>query len=341
MARIFLTGASGYIGGDVLHLLATQHPEYKLSLLVRDAAKGREISSSYKDVEILHGDLDDADILTQAVSKVDVVLHLAATGHLASVQTIHKALAAAENKSPAYWIQISGASALAAGELADPSRVPGSGSDVVYDDLDGIEAIRSVIRKHPARAVDNYVLDTVSSTPQVKAALVFPPIIYGTGRGPVNQRSVQIPELARVTLERKRGLQVGEGLSSWGNIHIRDVSELFVKLTEKAVERTADERLWNQNGLYLTGIAELPFGEISKRVAAAAVKQGLIPTDDVDQLNAVDSDKLLPHGTVLYGTNARSKARRAKELVGWAPQHETLEEDIPRTVEAEAEQLGL
>lgn len=187
-----------------------------------------------------------------------VLADLAATGHLKSVQTIYDALSnkSTGSKSP-YYIQISGASALAAGELADKTRVFGSGSDVIYNDLTGIDSIKSFIKQYPSRAVDNYIISVNEQQSPVKTALVIPPIIYGQGRGPCNQRSIQIPDLANATLKRQRGLQVGPGESRWGNIHIHDLSRIFLRLIEKAVEGNQDENLWGAKGVFFTGVGEL------------------------------------------------------------------------------------
>jgi hypothetical protein len=189
------------------------------------------------------------------------------------VQTIHKALSSRDGKKgtlsslfsqanhpdakAAHWIQVSGASLLAAAELADKDFVAGEPSDTVFDDLDGLSDIQDVVRRHPARTVDNFILFRAAETPNVNTALVIPPIIYGQGRGPVNQRSMQIPDLAKATIERGRGLQLGRGLSRWGNVHVQDLSDLFVKLVEAAVEGKSDERIWNANGVYLTSVGEL------------------------------------------------------------------------------------
>lgn len=73
-------------------------------------------------------------------------------------------------------------------------------------------------------------------------------------------------------------------------------------------------------------------------MADAAADRGLIPAADVDEV----SGDLLPHGVVLYGTNARSRSRRGTECLGWNPQYRTgLDDEIPRAVEAEAVALGL
>lgn len=181
---------------------------------------------------------------------------LASNSHIKSVEAIHGALKArtASGKS-AHWVQVSGASALAAAEIADTSRVPGSPSDTVFDDLDGAADIRSLIQKFPSRVVDNYLFKAATETPQIKTAIVFPPIIYGPGEGVLKQRSIQIPELAKSTLKRGRGLQVGKGLSRWTDVHIHDLGDLFKLLVEKALQGDSGE-LWNLNGLYFPGVGE-------------------------------------------------------------------------------------
>lgn len=146
---------------------------------------------------------------------------------------------------------------MAVDELADKSRVSGSGSDIIYNDLTGIESIKSLIKKYPSRVVDNYMFSVEEQNSIVKTALVVPPIIYGQSRGPVNQRSIQIPGLANATLKRQRGLQIGSGQSRWGNIHIADLSRIFLRLVEKAVEGDEDSNVWGANGLYFTGVGEL------------------------------------------------------------------------------------
>lgn len=78
---------------------------------------------------------------------------------------------------------------------------------------------------------------------------MYAPLIYGQGKGPVNQRSIQVPDLARGTLRQKHGIQVGRGLSCWSNVHISDLAQLIVKLVVEA-QREFDPVLWNGNGIY-------------------------------------------------------------------------------------------
>ena len=116
----------------------------------------------------------------------------------------------------------------------------------MHDDLKDTGKIISIIRSNPARTVDNLVLDQDSS--KVKTALLVGPLIYGTGEGPGNTRSIQVPEMARVTLEKGEGFRVGAGKSVWSTIHVRDLGAVFGKLAQAADEDKADA--WNENGVY-------------------------------------------------------------------------------------------
>lgn len=147
---------------------------------------------------------------------------------------------------------------MAAGELASDSYVAGSPSSQVFDDISGVSDIKSIIQKHAsARVVDNYILDVAAENSHIRTALVFGPIIYGKGQGPINQRSYQIPELARVTLEKGHGVRLGQGLSRWGNIHVGDIGRIFTSLVDAATGEQYNSDLWGENGLYLAGVGEI------------------------------------------------------------------------------------
>lgn len=154
-----------------------------------------------------------------------------------------------------HWIQVSGASLLSFPDIE--KNAYGEPSDKVYNDYDGVEEVRQLIKRYSTkRLVDSFFLNLANSPNRPKTALVFPPLIYGRGRGPVNQRSVQVPESAKATLQRRAGFQVGKGQSIWSNVHITDISQIFAKLVEKAVQGE-DGELWNENGLYFAENGEL------------------------------------------------------------------------------------
>lgn len=123
----------------------------------------------------------------------------------------------------------------------------GQGGGKIYDDIQDTNEIISVIKGNPGRAVDNLILS--QDPAKVKTALIVGPLIYGQGQGPVNTRSVQVEEIARVTLETRHPFRLGAGLSTWSNIHVQDVASLVGLLTEAAIAHKTG--LWNEDGIYL------------------------------------------------------------------------------------------
>ncbi|OMP84377.1 hypothetical protein BK809_0000384 [Diplodia seriata] len=341
------TGATGYVGGDALHALHRAHPEYAISALIRDPAKTAAVfAKEYPDVRVVQGSLDDSDLIADEAAKADVVLNFAATSHLPSVKAIHEGLKKHRDASkPAYWLQISGATLLACGEIASKTfGEPPSPSSATYADLDS-SAIWAQAKQYPSRTVDNYIREIAEEeggSSGIQTALLVGPIIFGAGRGPGNRRSIQIPELARTAVRRGKAWQVGRGLAEWDHVHVRDLSDITVRLVERAVQGGgADQGVWGRDGVYFAGVGRVSFGDISRRIAAAAVALGAADSLDVEALPAEEADKLVAHAGVLLGTNARCDAGRAAEKLGWKPQHQSLEQAIEETVRDEAGKLGV
>ena len=145
------------------------------------------------------------------------------------------------------WIQISGASFLAGAEVK--AKTFGQPGGRIYNDFDGIQEIHNILDASPQRAVDHLLRGMHSTNPRVRTAMVYGPLIYGKGRGPVNQRSIQIPDLAKATLQHGHGLFLGRGLNTWNTIHISDLTALFVRLVVES-SRASNPELWNENGVF-------------------------------------------------------------------------------------------
>ena len=77
-AKVFLTGASGYIGGDALQLLHKLHSDFEFALLVRSEDKANKILAKYPAARIVLGGLDDAATLEREASRADIVIRMIA-----------------------------------------------------------------------------------------------------------------------------------------------------------------------------------------------------------------------------------------------------------------------
>ncbi|KAJ9630024.1 hypothetical protein H2204_008828 [Knufia peltigerae] len=206
----------------------------------------------------------------------------------------------------------------------------------VYDDVEDSQKVLSLIRNSPSRLVDNLIM---AQDPSVaRTALIVAPLIYGQGAGPVNQRSIQVPEIARATLKYGQGFRLLRGLNQWSHIHIRDLGDLFLRLAQAAVK--SQPGLWNGEGIYLPGSGAMEFGELNRCVASAAQEQGLLKSSEIELTIDVDeANKVTSHGGVLWGTNAVFRSGRAQHTLGWEPQAPGLVDSIAEAVASEAKRL--
>lgn len=80
--NVFITGGTGFIGGHLIPQLITAG--HKITCLVRDKKKGEYLSSQYN-VQIVIGDVTDPVSLENInVENIDIVIHMAAMGHVAA-----------------------------------------------------------------------------------------------------------------------------------------------------------------------------------------------------------------------------------------------------------------
>lgn len=336
--KIFVLGATGYIGGDALYALVHAHPEYEIACLVRNSDKGAQVASQYAKARLVYGNLDDGHILGREAEKADVVLNCANADNENAVSSLTKGLAARATEESAFYIHTSGNALLFVADI--DRKTYGETSTKIYDDWDGIGEVTSLPDHAPHRKNDKNVIH--ADGPKVKTAIVCPPTIYGPGRGPGNQRSHQIPELVRSMLEEKKGLQVGDGENLGPNVYLHDLSDCYVKLVEAAVEG-GGQATWGKEGYYFAENGEHIWGRISKAVAKYAHKQGFLPSDEVVSISEKEADDLTWWGSALWGANSRFHAIRARKLLGWSPSKgaKDLDADILEVVSAEAKSLGL
>ncbi|KIW11081.1 hypothetical protein PV08_10380 [Exophiala spinifera] len=347
------TGATGYTGGQALHAIAASTPASQVSItcLVRSAEKGKVVQDAYPDyVKVVVGDLDDVEVVEKQSQKSDVVLQLADTKHMGAAHAIVKGLTSRSRTtgSPATYIQMSGDSLFVIPEIE--SKRYGEPPTTIWDDMAGQPEIIENIRAYPSREVDNYIISDASST-GIRTALVVGPLIYGTGPGPGNTRSIQAPEIARKTISDGSGFKLRKGLNVWSNIHIEDLGELFATLARTAGQGSststgntsssaADLDIWGENGVYLPGNGDMSFGDLCEAVATEAHAQGLIKSATIDRTIDVDeANAAMPGGAIFWGTNAVYKSERAQILLGWKPSAPSLQDTIPEIVRVEAEKL--
>ncbi|CAG8119729.1 unnamed protein product [Penicillium salamii] len=337
--KVFITGATGYIGGDGLFAIVNAHPDWELSALVRSSQKADQITTKYPKIRTVIGDLDSSDLIEEEVRNADIVFHFADCDHVAAANAIAKGAQHHSPERPLWLIHTSGTGILTVEDQR--AKTYGIERPKQYNDWEGVSELVNLPADAFHRNVDEIIIGAGQKSPaSVKVAVVCPPTIYGPGRGPGNQKSVQAYWLSDAVLKRKQGLLVGEGKNVWHQVHVQDLSDVYLALGE-AASQGGGKATWNNEGYYLAENGSFVWGDIQRAVAQAAFDKKLIASPDVESLDGAQTTEVHPFGIYAWGSNSRGNSLRARKLFGWSPKQPKLIDLIPEIVEGEAKALGL
>lgn len=287
--KVFITGASGYIGGSVAaRLVASGH---HVRGLVREQSKADLLRA--RGIEPVIGSLDDADVLVRECRDADSVVNTANADHLASAHVLLDSLTGTGKP----LVHTSGSSVI--GDDARGNRL----SEVIFDE----DTPFKVAPPKQARHELNGML-LAAARRGARTIVICPTLIYGVGRG-LNPHSIQIPFL--VEQARATGVVrvVGQGVNRWSTVHIDDLSELYLLAMENA---PAGSFYFAENG-------EASFAEIGEAIAA---RLGLGRVDPWAAEQAA-SEWGPARAYYTFGSNSRVRAKRARSELGWSPRHES------------------
>ncbi|KAK6600214.1 hypothetical protein H4I96_07540 [Botrytis cinerea] len=322
--KIFITGTTGYTGGDALYTLYHAHPDWEFTALVRNSDRGAPVAAAFPKVHLVYGTLEDAKILEEEAAKADVVLHTAdSSDHEIAARAIATGLARGHTPSnPGYWLHLSGTGILCWKDMESqtygeaPSQPPTMISTTSHN---------SPISRTPPSTETSTSSSSPPAPPRSK-----PP-------------SRQVYNLVRITLQKGQAPQLGKGLTEWDNVHVHDLSTLFLLLAERAIAGPAsdDEEIWNEKGYFLAENGHHVWGELSQQVGAVAFAKGLIPTQEVARMDVEEAKELAGFEAISWGLNSKGVAKRARKYLGWTPTGRSLRDEIPYIIDEEARREGL
>lgn len=285
--KLFITGATGYIGGSIAaRLVADGH---SVRGLVRDRAKADLLCSS--GIQPVFGSLDDEEVLAREAGEADGVVNAANADHLESLRVM-----------------------LGAMEHSGKPLVHTSGSSVVGDDARGNRISESIFdedtpfvvqpAKQARHELNGMLLE--AAVRGVRTVIICPTLIYGVGKG-LNPHSIQIPFLVEQARTQGAVRVVGHGLNRWSTVHIDDLTDLYLLALEKA---PAGSFYFAENG-------EASFAAIGEAIAA---RLGMGPPESwLAESAAQQWGEARAYYT--YGSNSRVRAKRARTELGWSPRH--------------------
>jgi nucleoside-diphosphate-sugar epimerase len=331
--RILLTGATGFIGGTVLHhLLTSTLPALKaktftLTVLVRDPSRAETYTAAWgsRIYSVVYGGLDDTEKTTLIASQHDLVINMTLGFHAASAQALLTGLALrkAETGREVYMLHLSGASNLA-DQPVTGAYVEDREFDDLRDDVYEYERMRNALRPYHQRTTELDVIDR-SLELGVRTVVIMPPLVFGRGKGLFNRVSVQIPVYVEAALQRGQAVVVGDGSGELDHVHVEDLAELYAILVEEILEDGGVRLPRGKRGIVFASNGRHTWMEVARRVAGAVGGgRGVVSLSLEEGAEAFKAYVDLVGGEDLTElelglcSNSRSVASVARSL-GWEP----------------------
>lgn len=165
--------------------------------------------------------------------------------------------------------------------------------------------------------------------------------LIGKGRGPSNARSRQAYELAKLVLTAQYIPIIGAGKARWNNVHVADLADVFVLLTEAAVSKNLDNELWGEKGYFIVENGEHVWADLARKMGRKAEDLGFVKGKLEER--ELEKEKALQQAgfeAVSWGLNSRAKAERARKVLGWNPSRGKIEDSVEEILKDEKARLG-
>ncbi|MEU9092926.1 SDR family oxidoreductase [Streptomyces sp. NPDC048428] len=299
--RVFMTGASGWIGSAVVpELIDAGH---QVVGLARSDGSAEALTAA--GAEVLHGDLDDLGALRDAAAAADGVIHLAFKHDIAFSGDFQGAAGADRRAVEAFGEALAGSGkpfVIASGTLG---LAPGR----VVTERDG-QSPDWPVPFEAARARLATALLTVSlASRNVRSSVVrFPPTVHGEGDHGFMA--------ALVSIARAKGVSgyIGDGANRWPAVHRADAAHL-VRLALEAAPAGSTLHAVGEEGVPIRDVADAIGRRLGLPVASVSPK---------------DADAHFGWLGGLVGVNGPSSSALTRESYGWQPTNPGLIEDLDK-----------
>ncbi|MFK7941598.1 MAG: NAD-dependent epimerase/dehydratase family protein [Paracoccaceae bacterium] len=292
--RIFLTGATGFIGGSVAVTLV--EAGYEVHGLTRSEAGAGLLNAA--GIRSVQGSLDDAELLSAAARDADAVINCADSDHHGAVNALIEALAGTGKR----LIHTSGSSIVG-------TQAMGELRETIYDEQTWFEP-------SPGRAARVALNDKVLASIAfgVHPIIIAPSLIYG--RGMLGGReSMQVPWLIQTAHRHGVARHLGPGENRWSNVHIGDLVDLYLRVLEGA---PAGSLYWAEGGE--ASMAEL-CAAICHQMGVNRAPEAMTPEEAAAEWGEGPAINTM-------GSNSRVRANRARAELGWSPSGPCAKEEI-------------
>ena len=301
--RVFVTGASGWIGSAVVpELIDAGH---QVTGLARSDSSAAALTAA--GAEVLHGTIDDLDTLRAGAAACVGVIHLAFKHEVAFSGGFQAAADADRRAVEAFGEALAGSGrpfVIASGTLG---LVPGR----VATERDGLDpgSAEHLDGGPRTRLGTAHLTLSLASRGVRSAVLRLPPTVHGDG-----DRHGFIARLIGIARDKGVSGYVGDGSNRWPAVHRFDAAHLFRLAVEQApagsvLHAVADE------GVPIRAIADVIGRHLGEPVAAIA------PEDAAAHFTWLGG---------LIGIDSPASSALTRELLGWQPVQPGLLDDLDK-----------
>jgi len=318
--NIFITGATGYIGGSVLTRLLkhSDRSNFNITALVRSAEKGEKLKSLGVDAIVLGSYTDEnLGFLTEAASHADVVFAIADADNYPAAKAILDGLKIRyeiSGKAPTL-IHTSGTAVIMDNALGM------HGEHTKYSDLD-TEKLNAIPETAAHRNVDIPIIEA-DKAGFVKTYFIAPGTIFGYPSGPLvdlgiqNKHSIQMPVLIKPSIVRKQGGYFGKGLNQWPLVDVEETADLYIVLFN-TIRSKPDSAGHGSEGFYFAVNGQYSALEVARTISEALVDLGSGESREPAAFTTEEADKFFGKLWPFLATNSYARADRSRAL-GWKP----------------------
>jgi nucleoside-diphosphate-sugar epimerase len=210
--RIFVTGASGWIGSAVVPELTSAG--HQVVGLARSDASAKAVADM--NAEVLRGDLNDTDVLRAGTLDSDGVIHLAFV-----VPSVSEAATRTDAKAIETFVT---------GLAGSGKPLVISGATLVTPGRPATERDELIAAGPIAARITNMQAGLAAADRSVRSVLVMlPRSVHGRG-----DRRGFVPQL--IAAARAKGVSgyIGDGTSRWPAVHVKDAASLYRLAVERA-----------------------------------------------------------------------------------------------------------
>ncbi|KAI0810155.1 hypothetical protein GGR55DRAFT_678752 [Xylaria sp. FL0064] len=323
--NILITGGSGYLGGSLLARWQEANlPAYnKLYALVRTPQQAEAIKQ-YGAEPLTFDALNEAEVWAAVVdNKISIVYHLISPRFYTSQSYFIKALAEVKKQTgrDVHFSHASGAKVFSS-HAGAPTDKPLLDSDPKLYEIQKAQKSPSPWMQQ-AIDVNNFVIEE-SEKQGVRSYIFVPCIVYGEGEGFGNKISIQTVAIVRAAEAAKRVYRTDTDRPTWPVCHIRDNTNMYLKLTESILNGANPG--YDKNGYYLASPGSVAWDDLYTAMAKALAKRNVILDDTVATANdqnletmaqglGCDKDQV----GIMVGGKCTFTADRGSKDLGWKP----------------------